>query len=73
MNSVILSMDRYPIPLNQARLLNYLNYIFFSVFMVEIIIRLIAIGPELYLKDKISLLDGVILIFSALDIVFQLI
>ena len=42
---------------------------FFCVFLLEMILKLIALHPRLYCKDKYNVFDGFIVILSCLEII----
>ncbi|CDW82972.1 voltage-gated ion channel superfamily [Stylonychia lemnae] len=67
-NSLQLCLDRYPISQNESDILDAFNTLFFSIFLFEMIIKLIAFGPILYLRDKFNAFDCVIIVLSILDI-----
>jgi hypothetical protein len=48
---------------------NYrLNYIFTSIFIAEFALKMIALSPVGYMRDKMNVFDGVIVLFSIIDL-----
>ena len=47
---------------------NISNYIFTSIFLVEMIIKLLALGIKNYFVDKFNAFDFFVVVFSCLDI-----
>ena len=64
-------MDRYPPDTNLQRILDFMNIVFFGIFAVEMIIKLIGLGIKGYLKDSFNIFDGIIIILSIADIALQ--
>jgi len=67
-NSIQLCLDRYPISDYELNALDIMNTVFFSIFLFEMLLKLIALGPILYLKDKFNVFDCVIIVLSIVDI-----
>ena len=64
-------MDKYPPDTNLQRILDFMNIVFFGIFAVEMIIKLIGLGIKGYLKDSFNIFDGIIIILSIADIALQ--
>ncbi|CDW83245.1 voltage-gated ion channel superfamily [Stylonychia lemnae] len=60
MNTLILSFDRYPIDQNVSDQYNQINTVLTWLFFVEMMVKLIGLGPKLYSKDKFNLFDAFI-------------
>jgi hypothetical protein len=45
-----------------------LNYIFTSIFIAEFALKMIALSPVGYMRDKMNVFDGVIVLFSIIDL-----
>lgn len=59
-NTICLSLDKYPQDENQDKILNFLNYGFFAIFFVEMCIKIIGMGPKIYIKDYYNIFDAVV-------------
>ena len=68
LNTVILSLDKYPADPELEKLSATLNDIFTWCFTVEMVFKLIGLGPRDYLKDKLNIFDAAIVILSLVDI-----
>lgn len=70
-NTVILGMERYNIPDAQSRVLKSMNSIFTYIFLAELGLKLIALGPIKYLKDSMNYLDLFVVILSIVELTFE--
>ena len=69
-NTLILSLDKYPIDLKRVEVLEKLNYLFTAIFVVEIIIKLLAFGFKTFFKGSwFNSFDLLIVIGSLVDII----
>jgi hypothetical protein len=50
-NTVCLSLDKYPPDDLLMEKLDKANIFFFSIFLAEMIIKILGMGPRLYAKD----------------------
>ena len=69
-NTVTLAMDRYNQPSSEKDIMDMLNYIFTSIFTAELILKLIGLGIVRYLSDSLNYLDGLVVLFSWVEIIF---
>ena len=67
-NVVVLSFERYGISESASETLSNLNFMFSIIFIIELVLKLIDLGPIQYLQDKMNYIDGVVVIM----IVFEL-
>lgn len=66
-NTVLLALDRHDIdPVEEANLA-FLNTIFTWIFIVEMSLKLIGLGPIKYLKDRMNYLDGLVVTLSVVE------
>lgn len=70
-NAIILGWSKYPSDQNTEVMIRYLNIGSFVFFVVELIVRLIAAGFKLFLKDKFNWFDATVVIVSGIDIFLQ--
>ncbi|CAF0725518.1 unnamed protein product [Adineta ricciae] len=71
LNVVTMSLEFYLMPPVFDLALDYCNYVFTSVFILESISKVIALGPLRYFKDKWNQLDTMIVILSIAGIVME--
>ncbi len=70
-NTVILSLDRYPAPPKQEQqAIEYLNYFFTGAFTVEMLCKIIGFGFLTYINDGFNILDAIVVIFSLVELAF---
>ena len=69
-NTLILSLDKYPIDEKRMEVLEKLNYLFTAIFMVEILIKFLAFGIKSFFKGSwFNTFDLLIVIGSLIDII----
>ncbi|XP_055388606.1 uncharacterized protein LOC129617143 isoform X3 [Condylostylus longicornis] len=71
LNVVTMAMEYYMMPVALEYALKIFNYFFTAVFILEAIMKLVALGWRLYLKDKWNQLDVGIVILSIVGIVLE--
>ena len=47
-----------------------MNFTFTMIFTVEMVVKLIALGINGYIKDKMNVFDGLIVIVSLIELFF---
>jgi len=50
--------------------LEYINYVFIGVFTIELIVKVIGLGPRLYVADRFNIFDATIVVFSYVELGF---
>ena len=69
-NTVILSLDKYPIEQETNFIVEKLNIMFTLLFINELLIRLTATGFKNYYKEQwFNFFDTIIVLGSAIDVV----
>ena len=68
-NTVIVFLDRYPIPNGQANLLEIINLSFYGVFVAEMFLKLIGLGLKVYIRDNYNIFDVFIILLSTSEII----
>ena len=68
-NTVGMAMDSHDIKAQTASALEFLNLIFTWIFIVEMTLKLLAIGPKKYSKEIMNLLDGGVVTLSIVEII----
>jgi voltage-dependent calcium channel T type alpha-1G len=71
LNVVTMAMEYYMMPLALEYALKIFNYFFTAVFILEALMKLVALGIRLYMKDKWNQLDVAIVILSIVGIVLE--
>ena len=70
-NTCILAMDGYPHSYIASNL-KTIDYFFASVFIIELVLKLIALGVKLYFLDPFNILDCIIVMVTVVDIIVNL-
>ena len=70
-NTLVMAMDRHGIKPEQESILNNFNLAFTYIFIYEMGIKLLAIGPKKYSASKWNLLDGGVVLLSILEIIVE--
>lgn len=66
-NTVVLALDWYGISDEEEASLTQINQIFTYIFISELGIKLISIGPIAYLRDKMNYLDAGVVMLSIFE------
>ena len=70
-NTLILALDRYDIDPNLDLICSYFNLTFTFIFCIELLIKVIGLGPKKYFKDYMNNLDCIVVIISIIEIVLN--
>jgi len=70
-NTVVLGMDRFDIDKYTETVLGYMNSVFTYIFIIELTMKLIAVGPSRYLSDKMNYMDGGVVLMSIVELVIN--
>ena len=68
LNTIVLSLDKYPNDTEIVAYMDFLNFIFYIVFFLEMIIKMIATGFRMYFKDNYNAFDFFVVFVSTIDI-----
>ena len=69
LNTFVLALDRYPdMPKTEQTVLQGFNLFFTAVFTIEVVVKMIGLRPNKYLKDKFNLLDLVTVVLSLVEL-----
>ncbi|XP_077490512.1 voltage-dependent T-type calcium channel subunit alpha-1G-like [Amblyomma americanum] len=71
LNVVTMAMEFYRMPLELEYALKIFNYFFTAVFLLELSMKVVALGVPRYLTDKWNQLDILIVILSIMGIVLE--
>lgn len=68
-NTIFMAMDRYPIPEDEIIVIERANLVFYFIFLLEMMLKLIAMGCVGYLSRAFNIFDGTIVILSTIELV----
>lgn len=71
LNTITLSMDVYQAGSGTVEFgfLEYTNYIFFIIFTLELIVKVVGLGLKEFVKDKFNIFDAFIVAISLIEII----
>ncbi|KAJ8559206.1 hypothetical protein ON010_g8243 [Phytophthora cinnamomi] len=67
-NTVVLSLDHYPMSDAMNADLEMINFALSCVFVAEMIIKVVGLGPRLYARDRFNLFDAFVVIMGLLEL-----
>lgn len=67
-NTCVLALDRYGIPAEEEAILDDMNTVFTYIFCFELAIKLLALGIKKYVKEKMNILDGGVVMLSIVEL-----
>ena len=70
-NTIVLSLDRYPISPQESQIYDLLNIIFTGIFALEMILKLFGLGLKNYLSDQLNIFDSLIVLTSLCDTILS--
>jgi len=70
-NTLVLSLDRHPMSAKEFEILESINNYFSYAFLIEMIIKLIGLGPKAYLSDKFNIFDGTVVLITMVELVLE--
>lgn len=70
-NTICLGLDSYPVNELLQTNLDNVNVVFFIIFLLEMIIKLIGLGHMNYLRDNYNIFDAIIVVLSIVDVVIS--
>ena len=71
-NIVIMSLDKYPMSVDAEQRFQDANHLFTLIFLVEMVIKIIGLGPRQYAMDSFNIFDALIVIVSTAEwLVFE--
>lgn len=71
LNVITMALEHYMMPLVMDQIMRYFNYIFTIVFILEAVLKIIALSFRRYIKDRWNKLDMFIVILSVVSIVLE--
>ena len=70
-NTVAMAAEYNGMPQLLKDILEWVNIFLFSYFVVEMIIKIIGFGPIGYVKDRMNIFDGFVVLISAVEVVLR--
>lgn len=67
-NTIVLALDSYPVNNDRERIAEAINLVLSIVFLLEMLLKLAAMGPRVYVSDAFNLFDAVIVIISVVEV-----
>ncbi|GMF42976.1 unnamed protein product [Phytophthora fragariaefolia] len=67
-NTAVLSLDHYPMSDAMDADLEMINFALSCVFLAEMIIKIIGLGPRLYARDRFNLFDAFVVVMGLLEL-----
>ncbi|KAK3250718.1 Caveolin-2 [Cymbomonas tetramitiformis] len=67
-NTLTMCIEYYRMPEAMEDALMYINFVLSAYFGVEMIIKIIGLGPKGYCADRMNVFDGAVVLFSFLEI-----
>lgn len=68
MNTIVLALDAYPVNDTMQHDLDLANIAFFSLFLLEMLVKLGGMGPRRYIRDRYNIFDAIIVTLSVIDV-----
>ena len=68
-SSVTLALHSYDQSEEELKVIEGFDYFFTAVFIAEMILKLIGLGPKFYVKDPFNVFDAIIVMISVADII----
>lgn len=59
-NTLILALDKYPVDHKLEKELDILNIVFFGIFILEMLIKIVGLGPVSYIRDYYNIFDAIV-------------
>ena len=70
-NTGLLSLDRYPISFELASTYESINEALSWIFFGEMLVKVIGLGPRVYVQDSFNVFDGVVVLISIVEIAIK--
>lgn len=72
LNAIALALVWYNMPEQLSQATTYLNYFFTMYFLAEMLVKLVGLGPRLYLEDKMNWFDGLVSIVGVIEFIISM-
>ncbi len=70
-NTIVLSLNYYGMPTELTDILDIFNDWLTKIFIVELGIKLCALGVPKYMAERMNILDGFIVLISIFELIYQ--
>ena len=70
-NTIVLSMDRYPMSMELSRQIEFYNFLLTMAFTLEMLLKLAVFGPRRYAQDYFNVFDAAIVCISLVELYFS--
>ena len=71
LNTIILSLDRFPMPDHESNIYDYINMGLTWFFIGEMFCKLLGMGPRFYIMDNFNRFDCFIVVISFIEMVYE--
>jgi voltage-dependent calcium channel L type alpha-1D len=68
-NTSMLALDHYHISATLVRITDIVNYVFYSLYVAELLLKVMGLGFKNYFKDRYNTFDFAIVLVSTIDII----
>lgn len=72
LNTLILSLDRFPMPKHESEIYDTFNMVLTWFFVLEMIFKLLGLGPKFYFRDKFNRFDFTIVVISLIETIIDI-
>jgi len=68
LNTIVLAMEYYGMSPVYSAFVGLTNVVLTFIFLAEMVIKLVALGPRNYVKDRFNIFDAVVVFFSIIEV-----
>lgn len=68
LNTVILSLDQYPIDTQLVAVVDVLNFALTIAFLIECVLKIVGLGTKTWMEDRYNLFDALVVVFGIVEI-----
>ena len=68
LNTILLATDRYPIDKQSEKAIEIGNMIFYTIFVVEMLVKIFGLGFRGYCHDRFNIFDAIIVMISTIEV-----
>ena len=69
LNTMVLASYRYDQSPEETSIKQKLDYFFVCAFTVEMLLKLVGLGPRQYIKDGMNIFDASLVVFSLIELI----
>ncbi|KAL3673234.1 hypothetical protein V7S43_000957 [Phytophthora oleae] len=67
LNTVLLSLDQYPIDEKLASIVDVINFVLTQIFLLEAILKIFGLGFRVWAEDKYNLFDALVVVLGIVE------